>query len=118
MKLRSIVASVVCASLVVPVLPATHAAAAPLPKPIFSAGDSIVLVDRRGRHRHRGNRGMGAAGIIGAIIAGTIIAAAIREGRADERDIERCDEDFPDFDPRTGTYIDRYGDERVCPYLD
>jgi hypothetical protein len=119
-KLRSSIACIVCASLVVPLLPATNAGAAPLPKPGISADDAIVLVDRRGRGRgyRRGNRGMGAAGIIGAIIAGTIIAAAIREGRADERDIERCDEDFPDFDPRTGTYIDRYGDERVCPYLD
>jgi hypothetical protein len=29
----------------------------------------------------------------------------------------RCDRDFRGFDPRTGTYIDRYGEERVCPYL-
>jgi hypothetical protein len=119
-KLKSIVASVVCASLIAPLLPAAPAAAAPLPKPGISADDSIVLVDRRGRGRgyRRGNRGLGAAGIVGAIIAGTIIAAAIREGRADRRDIERCDRDFPDFDPRSGTYIDRYGDERICPYLD
>ena len=120
-KLKSIVASVVCASLVVPVLPATPAAAAPLPKPGISADDTIVLVDRRGRgrgHHRGGSRGVGAAGIIGAIIAGTIIAAAIREGRASDSDIERCDEDFPDFDPQSGTYIDRNGDERVCPYLD
>src|SRR5262245_61587311 len=89
-KLKSIVASVVCASLV---LPATYAAAAPLPKPGLSGGDTIVLVDRRGRHR--GGHGVGAAGIIGATIAGTLIAAAIREGRASEHDIERCDEDFP-----------------------
>ena len=119
-KLKSIVASVVCASLMLPALPAAYAAAAPLPKPGFSADDTIILVDRRGRgrgHHRGGHRGAGAAGIIGAIIAGTIIAAAIREGRANERDIERCDEDFPDFDPRSGTYIDRYGDERVCPYL-
>jgi hypothetical protein len=98
-----------------PALPATHAAAAPLPKPGISAADTLILVDRRGRHR--GGHGVGAAGLIGAIIAGTIIAAAIREGRASEHDIERCDEDFPDFDPKSGTYIDRYGDERVCPYL-
>ncbi|MNC99008.1 hypothetical protein D3C83_171530 [compost metagenome] len=71
-----------------------------------------MLVGRRGRHR-----GRGAAGIIGAIIAGTLIAAAVREGRADERDHRRRDRDFRDFDYETGTYIDRYGDERVCPYL-
>jgi hypothetical protein len=89
-----------------------------LPQAGIATGTGIVLVDRRGRgHYGRRHHGAGAAGIIGAIIAGTLIAAAIREGRARSDDIERCDEDFPDFDPRTGTYINRHGDERVCPYL-
>jgi hypothetical protein len=102
-----------------PTLAAVTASAAPLPKPGVSTGDGVTLVDRRGRgHRgHRRHGGSGAAGIIGAIIAGTLIAAAIREGRADDDDIRRCAEDFPDFDPESGTYINRYGDERVCPYL-
>jgi len=101
-----------------PALSVPRLSAAPLPKPGVSSSDAIVLVDRRRRH-HRGGRhhGSGAAGLIGAIIAGTLIAAAIREGRADRSDLRRCDEDFPDFDPETGTYINRYGDERVCPYL-
>jgi hypothetical protein len=55
-----------------------------------------------------------AAGIFGAIIAGALIAAAIREGRAHEDDIARCEEDFYSFDPRTGTYINRYGEERCA----
>jgi hypothetical protein len=83
-----------------------------------------VLVGRRGRGRyyggrrgHRGGGGSGAAGIIGAIIAGTLIAAAIREGRAEENDLRRCEEEFYSFDPETGTYINRYGEERICPYL-
>jgi hypothetical protein len=99
---------VLCASLLAPALPSAPATAAPLPKTGIANGDAVVLVGRRGR---------GAAGIIGAIIAGTLIAAAIREGRADDHDLARCDEDFPDFDPETGTYINRHGEERVCPYL-
>lgn len=110
---------VLCASLLLPALPTMPASAAPLPKPGITVSDGIVLVDRHRRHRHRRHRhrGRDAAGLIGAIIAGTLIAAAIQEGRADRRDMERCDEDFPDFDWETGTYINRYGDERVCPYL-
>jgi hypothetical protein len=113
--LKQILVPVVCLSLMAPTLPA-HATA--LPRPGIGAGNGIVLIDRRGhygRHHHHG--GVGAAGIIGAIIAGTLIAAAIREGRARHDDIERCAEDFPDFDPETGTYINRHGEERVCPYL-
>ena len=115
---KHLLVPVLCASLVAPALPSSPAAAAPLPKAGFTGESSVMLVDRRGRHRHRGrNRGPGAAGIVGAIIAGTLIAAAIREGRADDHDLERCAEDFPDFDYETGTYINRYGDERICPYL-
>jgi hypothetical protein len=112
--IKHLLIPVLCASLLAPVVPATQVAAAPLPKPGITSADTVVLVGRRGRHRHRGR---GAAGVIGAIIAGTLIAAAIREGRADKYDLRRCEEDFPDFDYETGTYINRYGDERICPYL-
>jgi len=108
------------ASLAVSALPVAPASATPLLKPGLSVEKNITLVGHRGRgwrgRRHHGH-GAGAAGIIGAIIAGTLIAAAIREGRAHKSDLRACDEDFPDFDYETGTYIDRDGDERVCPYL-
>jgi hypothetical protein len=118
--MKQILVPVLCAGLIAPALPVPQANATPLPKPGISAGETVILVDRRGRRHHRRgrNRGNGAAGVIGAIIAGTLIAAAIREGRADDSDLERCAEDFPDFDYETGTYINRYGDERICPYLD
>jgi hypothetical protein len=108
--LKKILVPVLCASLMLPVLPVS---AAPLLPHAAKTGPGVVLV--YGRH-HRGH-GIGPAGILGAIIAGTLIAAAISEHRARPSDMERCDEDFPDFDPRTGTYIDRHGHERVCPYL-
>jgi len=117
--IKHLLIPVLCASLIAPALTCAQAAAAPLPKPGIASADTVVLVGHRGRRHHgRRHHGHGAAGLIGAIIAGTLIAAAIREGRADDGDIRRCAEDFPDFDPETGTYINRYGDERICPYLD
>jgi hypothetical protein len=118
-SLKQFIVPVLCASLALPVLPAAPASAAPLPTGIHADSGTVVLAGRRGRrHRHRHRRGgNGAAALFGAIIAGTLIAAAVREGRADEHDLRRCDEDFRDFDYETGTYINRYGDERICPYL-
>jgi BA14K-like protein len=125
-RLRATLVPVLCASMLLGALPTTQASAAPAPRPGITASnsDGITLVrDRRGRghrrHRHRrgGGGGWGPAGIVGAIIAGTIIAAAIQEGRADEDDMERCAERYRSFDWETGTYINRYGEERVCPYL-
>lgn len=104
---RRLLTPIICASLAATALP-TIVTAAPLPKPGISADTSVINVRRRGS---------GAAALFGAIIAGTLIAAAVREGRADERDLRRCDRDFPDFDYETGTYINRYGEERICPYL-
>ena len=45
------------------------------------------------------------------------VAAAITDHRARHEDMEHCAADFRSFDWRTGTYINRYGEERVCPYL-
>ena len=109
-RMRSTITSIVCASLLLPVLPLSQAAAAPFGKPAITLGDSHLTPVRRGR-------GWGPGALFGGIIAGALIATAISEGRADDRDMRRCDRDFRGFDPRTGTYIDRYGDERVCPYL-
>ena len=109
-RMNTTIAALVCASLVTPMLPLTHAAAAPVGKTSISKSTGGVTLVRRGR-------GFGPGALFGGIIAGALIAAAINEGRADDRDMRRCDRDFRGFDPRTGTYIDRYGDERVCPYL-
>lgn len=117
MKAKTILASILCASLMLPALPQAPASAAPLTKTLAASvsGSDVTLI---GHGRGRGwGRGPGPGVIIGGIVAGTLIAAAIREGRAHEDDIERCYEDFPSFDGRTGTYINRYGEERVCPYL-
>jgi hypothetical protein len=108
-RTKSTIAALVCASLLTPALPAVQAAAAPVGKTTISkTNDGVTLV---------GRRGWGPGALFGGIIAGALIATAIREGRADERDMRRCDEDFRGFDPRTGTYINRYGEERICPYL-
>jgi hypothetical protein len=106
--MKSTIASLVCASLMVPALPFAGASAAPVAKSAISGtGNGVTLV----------GRGWGPGALIGGLIAGTLIAASIREGRADDRDMRRCAEDFRGFDPRSGTYINRYGEERVCPYL-
>ncbi|MEI9901223.1 MAG: hypothetical protein WDN31_15005 [Hyphomicrobium sp.] len=107
-RVRSSIASLVCASMLLPALPLTAAHAAPVAKTTIAKESGVTLV---------GRRGWGAGALIGGLIAGTLIAASVREGRADERDMRRCARDFPDFSWRTGTYINRYGDERICPYL-
>ena len=108
-RTKSTIAALLCASLILPALPVTQAIAAPVGKTtITKTYDGVTLV---------GRRGWGPGALFGGIIAGALIATAIREGRADDRDMRRCDEDFRGFDPRTGTYINRYGEERVCPYL-
>jgi hypothetical protein len=105
---KSTIASLVWASLLVPALPLAGANAAPVAKTTINRDGGITLA--RGR-------GWGVGALIGGIVGGALIASAIREGRADDRDMRRCEEDFRSFDPRTGTYINRYGEERICPYL-
>ena len=123
---RSILVPVLCASLIAPAFYAVTASAAPLPKPGITNGEKITKVQRRGRGWRRGygyrrgyrnRRGYGAGALIGGIIVGTIIAAAIRERRAGDDDMRRCAYEFRSFDPVTGTYITYGGEERVCPYL-
>lgn len=129
--IRSILVPVLCASLIAPAFYAVTASAAPLPKPGITNGEKITKVQRRGRGWRRGygyrrgpyrrgyryRRGYGAGALIGGIIVGTIIAAAIRERRAGDDDMRRCAYEFRSFDPVTGTYITYEGEERVCPYL-
>jgi hypothetical protein len=108
-----------------PALLAVSANAAPLPKPGIATDENITKIQGRGRGWRRGygyrrggyRRGYGAGAIIGGIIAGTLIAAAIRERRAGDDDMRRCAYEFRSFDPVTGTYITYEGEERICPYL-
>ena len=117
MKLtKTLLIPTLCASLLAAGLPAAPAFAAPaFVTPGVGVSSSVEPVYYRGRGR--GYRRGAGLGIVGGIIAGTLIAAAISEGRARDPDLRACARDFPEFDPRRGTYIDRYGDERICPYL-
>jgi uncharacterized membrane protein (DUF4010 family) len=107
-RAKSTIASLVCASLLVPLLPVAGANAAPIVKAPITNSSDVTLT---------GGRGWGIGALFGGIVAGTLVAAAISEHRADDRDMRRCARDFPDFSWRSGTYINRYGEERVCPYL-
>jgi len=53
----------------------------------------------------------------GFIIGGALVASAIARHRATEDAVRSCAEDFPGFDPRTGTFVNESGERRVCPYL-
>jgi hypothetical protein len=64
----------------------------------------------------RGHRGWGP-GIVGGLVAGALIAGAIREGRADDADFERCEDRYRSFDRASGTYLGSDGERHVCPYL-
>jgi hypothetical protein len=111
-SLEKLLIPVLCASLLAPALPTASAQAAPFAKPALGVTSNVDQVYYR-----RGWGGGPGFGILGGIIAGTLVAAAITEGRARHDDIRACERDFPHFDPRTGTYINRYGEERICPYL-
>ena len=53
----------------------------------------------------------------GFIMGGVLVASAIAQHRATEDAVRSCAEDFPGFDPRTGTFLNEVGERRVCPYL-
>ena len=61
--------------------------------------------------------GPGPAIAGGILIGGALVASAIAEHRATDAAVRRCEDDFPSFDPRTGTFRNRYGERRICPYL-
>ena len=124
--IRSILVSTLCASFMLPALQIVPARAATLPKPGIASDANVIQVQRRrgyyGNRRYYGYRGRGYRGpnpgaVFGAIVAGALIAAAIREGRASDDDLIRCEEEFRSFDRETGTYITHEGEERICPYL-
>lgn len=115
---KSIAAAVAASSLFASVAVSTQASAAP-----FASGVAAAQASPQGvvnsvywrRYGHGG--GWGAGALIGGLIGGALIASAVAENRAGRSAMNQCARDFPDFSYRTGTYIDRRGNERVCPYL-
>jgi len=75
----------------------------------FARGGDRDHRDYRGR-RFAG--GLGAAAIIGSIIAYSAYRGADRDSVYD-----RCARNFPDFDYDTGTFQNEDGDRETCPYL-
>lgn len=113
-KLKKFIAS----SLVAVTMTATFVAAGQANAAPFNAGGATKAagpVTNVGWHG--GGWGWGPGALVGGIIGGALIASAVAEHRADRVDMDRCARDFPEFSYRTGTYIDRHGVERVCPYL-
>ena len=111
---KSIAAGIAAATMVATVMVSQQASAAPFVSgvPANAQSSSAVKVGW-----HGGGWGWGPGALIGGIVGGALIASAVAEHRADRNDMDRCARDFPDFSYRTGTFIDRRGNERVCPYL-
>lgn len=93
---------------------------------ITQAGNGAQSVAWRGGHGHwgggprghwHGRGGWWGPGIVGGIVAGALIAGAIREGRADDSDMAQCADRYRSFDPASGTYLGYDGERHVCPYL-
>ncbi|MBS0235656.1 MAG: hypothetical protein JSR99_19485 [Proteobacteria bacterium] len=116
-KLKKLIASTLVAATMTATFAATEQAAAAS----FNSGVPALSKDSGAvTHvywRGHGGWGWGPGALVGGLIGGALIASAISEHRAVPRDMDRCARDFPDFSYRTGTYIDRRGVERVCPYL-
>jgi hypothetical protein len=54
---------------------------------------------------------------VDACVEPEAIAPAILEGRATQEAMADCAAEFGSFNARTGTYVTRKGEVRVCPYL-
>jgi hypothetical protein len=113
---KSIATAVALSSIVASVAVSAQASAAPLVSGAMNAKPEAAVskVYWRGRG---GGWGWGPGALVGGLIGGALIASAVAEHRADRVDMDRCARDFPEFSYRTGTFIDRRGVERVCPYL-
>ncbi len=111
---KALLGVVLSASLVTCAL-STPASALPFAgSPVLHADTGLTQIDYR-RGGHSGGGGLAILG--GLLIGGAIVAAAISENRASDSAMRRCAANYRSFDPRSGTYIDRNGDTRVCPYL-
>ena len=117
---RKTIAAPLAAALIAATTLSTVGQAAPISTPKAAAAfeDGVSKVDwrYRGGRRYWNGPGIGL-GILGGVVAGAIIADAVRERRATPYAMDRCAHDFGSFDYRTGTYITYYGEVRVCPYL-
>jgi hypothetical protein len=115
---KSIAAAVAAAGVFSSVAVSQQAAASPLVPGALAATKSEGPVSQVYWRGHGGGWGWwGPGALFGGIVGGALIASAVAEHRADRVDMDRCARDFPEFSYRTGTYIDRRGNERVCPYL-
>jgi hypothetical protein len=114
---KTIAAGIAAASMIATVAVSQQAAAAPFVSGAVVNAQSHAGVSKVGWHHGHGGWGWGPGALIGGIVGGALIASAVSEHRASRSDMDRCARDFPDFSYRTGTFIDRRGDERVCPYL-
>jgi hypothetical protein len=114
---KSVAAAIAAASIVANIAVSAEASAAPLVAGTIANAKPEAQVSKVGWHHHGGWGWWGPGALFGGIIGGALVASAVAEHRANRVDMDRCARDFPDFSYRTGTYIDRHGDERVCPYL-
>ncbi|HEY8194524.1 MAG TPA: hypothetical protein VIF13_05705 [Hyphomicrobium sp.] len=114
---KSIAVAVAAASVIASVAVSEQAAAAPLVSGTVAAAKTDGAVSKVYWRGHGGGWGWGPGALFGGIIGGALIASAVSEHRANRVDMDRCARDFPEFSYRTGTFIDRRGVERVCPYL-
>jgi hypothetical protein len=112
---KSIATAVALSSIVASVAVSAQASAAPLVSGAMNAKPEAAV--SKVYWRGRGGWGWGPGALVGGLIGGALIASAVAEHRADRVDMDRCARDFPEFSYRTGTFIDRRGVERVCPYL-
>jgi hypothetical protein len=67
-----------------------------------------------GRRRDR-NRYIGAG--VAAVIIGSSLGYRYYRGPSRDSIYDRCDNNFPDFEYDTGTFINEDGDRELCPYL-
>lgn len=114
---KSIAAAVALSSIAASVVVSAQASAAPLVSGVFTNSKPEAVVSQVYWRGRGGGWGWGPGALIGGIVGGALIASAVAEHRADRVDMDRCARDFPEFSYRTGTFIDRRGVERVCPYL-
>jgi hypothetical protein len=116
---KTLAASLAGAGLLVNFAATTPAAAAPLIANATAIANHDSAVRQVYWRHHWGFPfwGRGPALVGGVILGGALVASAIAERRADRVAMQHCADDFPSFRWRTGTFINRYGEERVCPYL-